>query len=125
MLFAQWVLNILQFLTLLVVIWYAWETHKMGARTERQQEREWKPSYHFSINTCDPTTATGESRSTDGVPIPITTNVVNLGRAAILIRGFLLRAPGANFSSMNNCAPIPLASGAITHFDIPLQNLVW
>src|SRR5712664_935507 len=42
-LLAQWVLNVLQFLTVLAVIWYTWETRRSGMLLAHQYDREWKP----------------------------------------------------------------------------------
>ena len=59
---AQWILIVLQFLTLLIMFWYTWETHKAGVRLQTQQDREWAPQCHYSIDGLDPTTGTGEIR---------------------------------------------------------------
>jgi hypothetical protein len=50
-LLAQWILNVLQFLTLVAVLWYTWETHRGGMLALRHYEREWKPQYQLAILT--------------------------------------------------------------------------
>ena len=83
---AQWVMNVLQFLTLIAVIWYTRETYRSGLLLSRQYDREWKPQYHFSIRGLDPTTGTGELSASLHKPADLIVDVVNMGRPALVVR---------------------------------------
>jgi hypothetical protein len=122
MLVAQWVMNVLQFLTLVAVIWYTWETRRIGMRTARQYELEWKPQYHFSIRGLDPTSGTGRIKGSSEHPVELAATVVNLGRPALVVRGLLIRPEGA-VGVNTNIEPVPVASGQAQKFQMELSAL--
>lgn len=123
MLLAQWVLNVLQFLTLLAVIWYTWQARRSGILLEHQYDREWKPQYHFSIMGLDPTTGTGRVSGSTYDPVKLIANVINLGRSALVIRGFLFHPTGAVGTSVP-VSPLPLATGQAQECGIPIEPLL-
>jgi hypothetical protein len=122
-LLAQWVLNVLQFLTLLAVVWYAWEARRGGVLLARQYEREWKPMYHFSIKGLDPTTCTGQVSGATYDPLKLIASVVNLGRSALVIRGFLIHPLGAVGTSVP-IDPLPIPTGQAQECGIPTKPLL-
>jgi len=123
-LMAQWVLNVLQFLTLIGVIWYSWETRKSGIRVSQQYEREWKPQLHFSLRGLDPTTGTGQLSGFAHKPVKLTVNIINLGRPALVIRGFLISPVEAVKTSIPIDDPLALATGKAGECKIPLEPLL-
>ena len=94
MLIAQWVMNALQFVGLIALFWYTWETRKIGLRTAEEYAREWEPQYHFSVCGLDPTSGTGRLRGSLDYPVEIIATAINLGRPALVIRGFLIHPEG-------------------------------
>lgn len=123
MLIAQWVLNTLQLLTLLALIWYTWETRQIGMQAARQYEREWSPQYHFSISGLDPTTGTGRIAGNYLDPVNLTANVINLGRPAIVVRGIVFH-PLDHVGTSAPIDPLPLASGQAQHFELSVKPLL-
>jgi hypothetical protein len=123
MVIAQWVVNVLQFLTLLAVLWYTWETHQAGVLTRTQLEREWKPQCHFSIGDLDPTHGIGEMRFDVESGGHFRINVVNLGRPAILVRGLLLGLPNDGKTSQS-CTLVAVASGEMKTFTVEPDSIL-
>ncbi len=122
-LLAQWVLNVLQFLTLLAVVWYTWEARRGSIRVARQYELEWKPQYHFSISGLDPTSGTGQILGSSDYPVELFANVVNLGRPALLVRGVAL-APAGSVAVLANVAPLAVPAGGVTQFPVPIKPIL-
>lgn len=123
MLIAQWVMNALQFLGLIALFWYTWETRKSGQRTAKQFELEWEPQHHFSIGGLDPTSGTGRLSGTSEYPVELTATVVNLGRPAFVVRG-LTFAPIGTVSTRANIDPLPVATGQMQRFNIDPKPLL-
>ena len=88
-----------------------------------QYDREWKPQYHFSIKGLDPTTGTGQVSGSTYDPVKLITNVINLGRSALVIRGFLLHPLGAVGTSVS-IDPLPVPTGQAQVCDIPIKALL-
>jgi hypothetical protein len=124
MLIAQWVMNALQFLGLVALFWYTWETRKMGVRTAEEYAREWKLQYHFSLCGLDPTSGTGRLKGSSEYPVEVVATVINLGRPAFVARGVLIH-PEGSVGTWTNIDPLPVASGQMQKFTIdptPLLN---
>lgn len=111
-------------LTLVAVIWYTWETHKSGIGISQQYEREWKPQLHFSLRGLDPTTGTGQLSGYPHKPVKLAVKIINLGRPALVIRGFLLSPTGAVKTSVPLGDPLALATAEAGECDLPLEPLL-
>ncbi len=124
MLTAQWVLNVFQLLTLIAVTWHTWETRKSGIRVSRQYEREWKPQLHFSIRGLDPTTGTGQVSGFAHKPVKLMAKLINLGRPALVVRGFLLGPLEGVKTSIPIDDPLALPTGEAGECKVPLEPLL-
>jgi hypothetical protein len=122
-LLAQWVLNVLQFLTLLAVVWYTWEARRGSMQAARHYELEWKPQCHFSVSGLDPTTGTGEILGSSDYPVEPFGNIVNLGRPALLVRGLTL-APVGGVAVLANVGPFPVPAGEAQQFRVPIKPIL-
>ena len=123
MLVAQWAMNALQFLGLIALFWYTWETRKSGQRAAKQFEMEWEPRHHFSICGLDPTSGTGSARGTSEHPVELIATVVNLGRPAFVVRGVAIN-PVGTIGTRTNVDPLPVASGQMQKFAVDPEPLL-
>jgi len=115
---------LIAFVVSALIAWYR-EHLKVAEETAKVEayKQEWEPQFHFSINDLDPTTGTGEVRASPGESLALCATVINYGRSAMAIRGFLSK-PNGGIGVISNIEPLPLAPGQRQQFQLSLEPLI-
>lgn len=110
-----------QILTLVALVWYAWETRKHRIAEEAFHKRERAIDVHFRIERLEDPTETDKIRYATSSYLPkqcdAMATVANLGRLALLINGISVRRRGKQDPNRQyKVLSLPVPQGGLQQF---------